>query len=67
MVHYGLLILKLEKKGQVTFGDSQKTYEESDPLPIYNAKWGPVYIPPPPPPWVKYDLEFSSYTERKKN
>tara|TARA_B100000945_G_scaffold89357_1_gene69593 strand:- start:952 stop:2277 length:1326 start_codon:yes stop_codon:yes gene_type:complete len=54
------------KKRQVTFGDSQKTYEESDPLPIYNAEWGPVYIPPPPPPWVKYDLEFSSYTERKK-
>jgi len=48
------------------FEESQKTYEESDPLPIYNAKWGPIYIPPPPAPWVKYDLEFSSYTERKK-
>lgn len=54
------------KKRQVTFGDSQKTYQESDPLPIYNAQWGPVYAPPPPPPWVKYELEFSSYTERKK-
>lgn len=54
------------KKRQITFGNSQRKFEESDPLPVYNAQWGPVYVAPPPAPWVKYELEFSSYSERKK-
>ncbi|MFL2664672.1 MAG: hypothetical protein ACJ0G8_01720 [Dehalococcoidia bacterium] len=58
--------IETRTKRQITFGNSLQKYNETDPIPIYNSKWGPIYVPPPPPPWVTYDMKFLSYTENRK-
>ncbi|MBA31191.1 MAG: hypothetical protein CL748_01480 [Chloroflexi bacterium] len=58
--------IETRAKRQITFGNSLEKYNETDPIPIYNSQWGPIYIAPPAAPWVTYDLKFSSYTESRK-